>query len=306
MNSQLINKHITDRLKRFHIVGLISILLLFVLLYSLDYFSGSSTLIPQLILLLMGTVLALSMLGLMVSSSHDSRFPLITLFVLNILTSVLVWATGILQSPFILLYAILILVSSQLFHYRYGLLQTLVAIIGFATSFILTSFDVLPFYSLLAFDRGLILVQPPAIITTFGFLYAFLLLMAAFSSSTARMLLYRPMEKVDMDITYQEKIIQEMPLGVLIVDAEMTILGSNNIAQIQFPFGATPSALLNYLDIKPSTAKKTISLLAKNEEEKQFVWKTDNEENRPVVVSARQMFSDKKKGETFILFIHQP
>ena len=296
-------QHIIDRLKTVHTTGISIMIMFFLVLLILDAFTETRTLYAQLILLAMAIFLALSYLTLLIPKKHEPATPLFTFFILNICTTALVWATGILQSPFILLYCVLIMVTSELYHYRYGLLQTVLALLEVVIIYGATTNGILPFQPLLPYTNAGILFQPTLVILMYGLLYAILLLYTSLSSSSARMVLYRSYNKLDLDITYQEKIIQDMPLGILVVDHGLTILGANPMAMIKFPFKGTAMPLTNYLSLSKTSPLRELKRLANSGEEKQLIWKTDTGEATPATVSIRLLKSERKDGETFIIFV---
>ena len=129
----------------------------------------------------MAILIALSYLTLLLHSSDKIPSGPAFMFVgLNILNSALVWSTGILESPFIIFYAILIIISAQLYKYRLGLLQVIIALLGFVGVYGATSARAIPYSNILLYLDISLLYQPPAIILLYGSLYAILFVFAVF------------------------------------------------------------------------------------------------------------------------------
>ncbi len=278
-------------------------LCIFGLLYVLGLSVSVDTLLAELIVLAMAVLLALGYLPLIPASDKEPTLPLIVLFLLNLLCTALIWATGLLYSPFIILYVIIIIITTQIYRYTAGILQTLTAIVGFIFIYGATIERILPFYTLLPNSEVGVLYQPSTVIIIYGLLYSMLMLFTVFSSSSARMMLYRPIKKVDMDVTYQEKIIQDMPLGVMIVDSDLSILGANPAATIQFPFSGPPADLTKYLSLTKLDPKHALHSLTKSGAVKKLTWKMDTGEIVPLAISARELPGEKHKDASFILFL---
>jgi len=208
-----------------------------------------------------------------------------------------------LHSPFIILYVILIIVSTQLYSYKYGLLHIVLAGLGYITIYGATVNHILPFKSILPYGGINILFQPTSVILLYGLLYVVLLVFTVLSSTSARMMLYRPYQKVDLDTTYQEKIIQDMPLGVLIVDNDFNILGQNPWASVHFPVHELPSSLGKYLLMPKKKLEAECKALVKSLKESTAQWRGETGEVEPITVSMRELAGTKKENSTYIVFI---
>ena len=302
MIGQLAHKHIRNRLKAVLGGGILMSLIFFGLLWWLNVSTSVDTLYGQLIVLSMGLCLTLGYLSA-VPDRNEKRIPLFFFVLVNVLTSSLVWATGVLQSPFILLYAILIIVTAQLYNYQWALFQTLLSLSGFVFVYAAVITQTLPFIPILPRSSIDLLFQPTVAIMVYGGLYAALLFFTVYSSSSARSVYYRPYNKNDLDMTYQETIIQEMPVGVLVVDDALNIIGSNPATMIDFPFGETPADLTKFLSLPKVAPKKALDRLAKSGSEKRLTWKVDTGEVLPATIAVRRIKSSRKKHDTYIIFV---
>lgn len=302
MLTDVIHEHITNRLKIIHLSGIGAMIAFFFLLGYLGSSADIPTLSAQMILLFMALLTTLGYVAMMANPRGEPRVPLLIFFALNLCTTALVWATGVLQSPFIILYVILIIITSQLYRYGYGLAQTILALAGFVSVYAAVVQEAIPFYPLLAHSNISLLFQPPAVIFVYGLLYAILFLFTVLSSSSARTLLFRPMNKVDFDTTYQEKIIQDMPLGVVIADKGLHLLGNNAAAAAKFPVKIAGS-LADTVDMPKEKLAHLLDELASSHKEKTLSWKLDTGSSRPVTVSVRRMPGAKKDDATYILFL---
>jgi len=304
MVGDLHQTHIKKRLKIIHLFGIGAVLCFFVLLSFLGSSTNINTEPTQYILIFMAIIIALSYLTLILHSSDKVPIgPAFMFVVLNILNSALVWSTGILESPFIIFYAILIIISSQLYKYRLGLLQAVISLLGFVLVFGATSTRVIPYSNILLYSDISLLYQPPTIILVYGSLYAILFIFAVFSSSSARTVLFREHDKTEIDMTYQEKIIQELPIGILIVDWDLNILGTNPASDIHFPIDSLGSSLTKHLSLMKAKPRVELVRMAKTCEEKQLMWRKDDDEQVPIKISVRLMEGKKKKDSTFIIFL---
>ncbi len=307
MASALIHQHVVKRLKAIHIIAIIVMMLFFGVLFYLGMNTSVHTLPAQLIILSMATLIALDYLALL--SNKGTKVPHTPLYLfigLNIFTTALVWATGILHSPFIILYVVLIIITTQLYSYTYGLLQTLLSLTGFVLVYGATTSRIIPYQTLLPYESVNLLFQPTAIVLTYGLLYAILFLFTVMSSSSARIMVFKPHKRSDLDTTYQEKIIQDMPLGVFILDSDLHILGSNAKAEIDFPYGGTAPTLAQYLTVpKRVSHKELIRGLAKTTESRELAWKLDTGQTKRALVSARILKGEgrSEKTNTIIVFL---
>ncbi|HYE59915.1 MAG TPA: hypothetical protein VEA18_01905 [Candidatus Kapabacteria bacterium] len=301
MIADLLHLHVRERLKHIHLSGVCIMITFFILLFYLAQETGLPMLYPELLLLGMAVLITLSYISLLSPHEKEPATPLLVFFLLNVCTTGLVWLTGVLHSPFIILYVILIIITSQLYHYRFGLVQTLLAFGGFVAVFGATTHRILPYYSLLPNTDVSILLQPPSVIFVYGLLYATLFLFTVLSSSNARTLLFRPMRKFDIDSTYQEKIIHDMPLGVLIVDEHLTILGNNPVAASQFPT-KIPSKLDEHIHLH-GDIKRSLDHLAKTGKGKDITWQMDTGKKVPVHMSVTMMKGKKKGSSSYIVFV---
>jgi len=305
MLSHLQHQYVVERLKIVHLSGITVMMVFFLLMFFLERFADVHTLTTQFILLFMAVVLALSYGSLLFRTNKIPVLPLLFFYILNILTSILVWATGSIESPFSMLYIILIIITSQLYHYRHGILQTLLAFAGFVFVYSATSYNLLAPHSIIP-DENIIVYNHTATVFVYGILYAAIFLFTLFSSSSARVVLFREHNRKDMDSTFQEKIIETMPIGVLIVDGELNILGGNPTANINFPTQPSSNKLVNYLSLPKLNPKSSLTSLGKSGEERQLTWKLDTGEIRPVTISVQIHKSSKKSDTSFILFLREP
>lgn len=302
MKTELYHAYLRKRLKEIHLGGIIVMLLFF----SLIFYLGEQTAIPltyaQIILLVMAGLITASYITLLPDSEKEPFFPLVLLFFLNLLASALIWSTGIFHSPFVVLYIILIIITAQLYGYTWGLLQALVALFGFVTIYGITSAAIVPYYSLLPFADRSILFQQPAVILVHGLLYAFLFLFTVVSSSRAQITLFRPLKKIDIDTTYQEKIILEMPLAVLIVDNNLTILAQNPAAANHFPV-RLGGQLFQYLSVSEKDAQDILKKLAASGEKREVTWKTESGKRVQANISAHLLKGHTQEAGTYVLFL---
>lgn len=303
MRTKLVHEHIKNRLRTIHLLSSVIMIIFFGLFFYLGNTTTVDTIYTQMIVIIMALISCLGFISLLFPTEKEPKLPLFLFFILNILNTALVWSTGILQSPFIILFVILIIITSQLYHYGYALLQTLLAVIGLVFIYGATTYEILPYSTMLPYSDINILFQPTQVIIVYVLLYAFLLVFTVFSSSNNRVVLFRTNNKLDMDTTYQEKIIQEMPVGVLIVDSNLIILGGNPAATANFPFKETPCPLINYLSLPTIKPKKFIENLANNGETKNLTWKSDNGEIIPTNISAFSVPGKNKEDLTYILFL---
>lgn len=304
MIGNLQQTHIKERLKIIHLFGIFSLIGFFLLFFLLNKNTNLDTVTTQYIIILMAILTALSYLT--ISFHSTDKIPIGPAFLfasLNILNSCLVWSTGIFNSPFIILYAILIIVSAQIYHYKFGLLQTILALIGFVFVYGATSARILPYSTILLYSDISILYQPPLIILTYGLFYCILFIFAVFASSSARVVLFQAQEKSEINTTYQEKIIQELPTGIMILDWDLNILGTNPAANYNFPIENLGSKITNYLSLNKTKPQKQILDMSKSCEEKQLMWSKENGEIIPVKISARIIKGKKKIDSNFILFL---
>ncbi len=303
MDNSLIHHHIKERLKIVFLVSIASFIVLFVLVFFLGKHTEVDTFYTEIFLLAMSAIAMLTYIALIVPSAKVTSVPIFTFIFLNILTSVLVWSTGILQSPFVILHVIIIIVGTQLYRYTYGLLQVLLAFVGYVVIYGSVTHGILPFLSLLPYSGVSILFQPPMVIIIYGLLYAMLLLFTVMSSSNARMMIYRPENRVSMDVTYQERIIQDMPIGVLVVDSSLTILGNNPWSEYHFFVDRLPAELKEYLYTNKKDLKRELYSLAKSTKNLNVTWKSNAGEKIKATISARLMRGEKKSSDTFVIFI---
>ena len=87
MLGKLAQEHIKKRLKAVQAAGIILMLLVFFLLFALNYFQSIDTLAAQIVALAMGGVIALGYLSVLPNTNHEVHFPLLVLYVLTILNS---------------------------------------------------------------------------------------------------------------------------------------------------------------------------------------------------------------------------
>jgi len=304
MVGNLQQTHIKERLKIIHLFSIFSLIGFFLLFFLLNKNTNLDTITTQYIIILMAILTALSYLTISFHSTDKiPTGPAFLFIALNILNSCLVWSTGIFNSPFIILYAILIITGSQIYHYKFGLLQTVLALIGFVFVYGATSARILPYSSILLYSDISILYQPPLIILTYGLFYSILFVFAVFASSSARVVLFQAQEKSAINTTYQEKIIQELPSGVMILDWELNILSANPAANYNFPIENLGAKITKYLSLNKTKPQQQILNMSNTCEEKQLMWTKDDGEVIPVKISVRIIKSKKKIDSNFILFL---
>ncbi|KKP59520.1 MAG: hypothetical protein UR53_C0001G0020 [Candidatus Magasanikbacteria bacterium GW2011_GWC2_34_16] len=306
MSSNLYSAHLKERLKIIHLFGIAIMVGFFGLLFFLNISTTLNTVVVQYLILFMALLISISYLALLLNNTEKIPLGPAWLFVvLNILNSFLVWATGILGSPFIIFYVIIIIISTQLYRYNLGLLQMLISFLGFVIVYTGTLMRIFPYSTILLHSNIGDLYQPPAVVFVYGVIYMALFLYAVFSSSNARTVLFRDCDDPKIDITYQEKIIQELPIGIMVVDWDLNILGANPAASINFPISGTLNKLTDYLSISKLNSRNTILKLVKTCENKQLTWRQSNGEVVPVIVSARLMAAEQKSNSTFVLFLEK-
>ncbi len=304
MASSLQQTHIEKRLKVIHLFSIGTILCFFILISFLGKNTNIDIQTTLYILILMALLIALSYLTLLLHSSDKiPTGPAVMFVALNILNSALVWSTGILESPFIIFYAIIIIISAQLYKYQLGLFQVIIAMLGFVSVYGATTARVIPYSNILLYSDISLLYQPPTIILLYGSIYSILLIFAVFSSSSARTILFRTNNQTKIDMTYQEKIINELPIGIFIVDWDLNILSTNPAADINFPISGLGTNVADYLSIMRVKPRIELVHMSKTCEEKQFMWQKDDGEMMPVKASVRMMEGEKKKNNTFIIFL---
>ncbi len=196
MLGQLAKEHIQNRLKAVQLGGIFFMVSIFVILFIIGRITGLTTLPAQLITLTMAFFISLGYFSALPQSSEEPKTPLVILYIINILTAGLIWATGIFQSPFILLYPVIIIITAQLYSYRHGLVHAVLAIIGFVFVYGATIENILPFLPILPRASIDSLYQPPLNIILYGFIYLALFLFTLYSSSSARAILYKPSKKM--------------------------------------------------------------------------------------------------------------
>lgn len=297
------HEHVIRRLRIVHAGGLAVVTLFFFMFFFLGEKSDINTSLTQMTLLAMAFVLGLGYLSVIISRKEIPYTPLIFFFVLNLLTTMLVWTTGTFRSPFVGLYIILILATSQLYRYLYGLVQTVLAFCGLVFIYTATTNSLLPYRSILPTADISTYYQPTIVILIYGLIYGMLFLLTVLSSSNARIILYRPTKRTDLDSTYQEHIIQTMPLGIFIVDNTLHILGNNPAAAAQFPTSNTSNVLTDYLSLSKVHPRQTLLRLAQSKEERQLLWKLDTGELRPITISVDLQKSNNHDDDTIILFV---
>jgi len=295
--------HVKNRLSIIHLGGIAAFVAFFFLLLLLGTQTDVETLPAQMTILVMAAITALSYLSVIVSSKNISSIPLFAFFLLSAATSILIWQTGVLQSPFIILYIILIIITSQLYDYKYGLLQTVTALLGFVFVYSATTFRLLPFLPLVPDSNAYFLYQPPVIVFVYGMLYAILFTFTVLSSSSARVVLFRPSQKNELDTTYQERIINSMPLPVMVLDADMTPLGSNPAAAAVFPVKTARPSLDKHLSLSKSKLKNLCDDLAASRKTKDMEWKEDTGDVVAFTLSVHLQEGKTKSANTYILFL---
>ncbi|PIR03031.1 MAG: hypothetical protein COV60_02510 [Candidatus Magasanikbacteria bacterium CG11_big_fil_rev_8_21_14_0_20_43_7] len=280
--THLEDRHIRTRLKIIHWVGIGIFIAFFVVLFVLQSFLDIETSIAQYTILVMAGILSLSYLSLLHHPSGVPVAPLISFYLLGAVTTVLVWSTGLFQSPFIIVYVIMIIITSQLYHYVHGLAMTLLSVLGLVFMYGMSvGGGGLSSYSLMYYTDADLLYQPPLVIMMNATLYTLLFLYTVFSTSTARVMLFRPTKSI-IDSTIDEQIIRDAPMGILAVDDSGIILSSNPYATKEFGLSASTGLLAKFLGISAERLTKDLHTLARFGKEKSYPV-----EDISVVLSAR-------------------
>lgn len=303
MNKRTSHNSNVVKLKQAFLVGIAAVFIFLAVLTFLSWTTIASTTAAQLILIIMGATMAIGYMHIALFSPNAATVPTLYMSMLNVLVSLLIWSTGLLQSPFIILYVILIILSVESFSYRYGLLQSVIALAGFTFLYGATIERIIPYQSLLAISSIDILIQPVSVTMVYVSLYTLLLLFSIFVASKANIIYLHQSKKDELNMTYQEKIIAEMPIGVVVVDGSLNILGMNPAGQEQFPIKKTGDPLTRYLSLG-SQASKTLKQLSKNNQTKVFNWETHTGAVSPVMISVRTV-GDSQAGD-YIVFLLEP
>ena len=303
MLGTLEDQYIKTRIKIIHWFGIGVFLIFFGLLFFLQSAFQINTLTAQYILLIMAGVLALSYISLIFTDKGISRISLFIFYTLSLLTTVLVWATGMFQSPFIILYVILIIVTSQLYGYKYSLSLVVLSIWGLVFMYALISSGLLPEYSLLYYKDIGLLYQPFLVVMIYAILYSLLFLFTVFSSSSAHVLLFRPNDSNELSSTMHEKIVQELPIGILIVDSDLIILGGNSAAKIDFSFLKSSTPLTKNLKISKRQLKKDFKEMSKDCNRRELVWSLSDGQTKVINISVRILAGKNQEDSIYILFL---
>ena len=302
--SYLQNEHILKRLKIVHGIIILAAVLFFIILHVLGLQTTVGVLWPQMTLVAMGGIMAVSYLSLVGKKERIPLVPLISFFLLNILTTLLVWFTGALGSPFIPLYLMIVMVSAQLYSYVAALCQTVLAFAGLVIIFNATTNAILPLFTLFPGTVASAHFQSDAVVIIFGILYALLFLFTALSSSNARVMLYRPHARGEMDSTYQERIVNNMPIAVLIVDETLNMLRGNAYAKKHFTFKPS-TTLAAALNMSQEACKHTLEELSHNGKEKKCSWKKNHDSYEPVEIRVYKDTRPKEKDSAYIVFVEE-
>lgn len=292
---------INYRLKLMHLSGVILAISSFFLLLFLDKLSGTHTLNAQLILLLMAILLVTGYLSVLTFPNKRSSFSLFIFYLLNIATTILVWATGILDSPFLLLYPLIIISSSEMYGRGHALYQMILAIIGFVFIYGATVNFILPYETILQNTKSDIIYISPLVVFIYGLNYTLLIIYAATVSSLSK--LYRITErKIDKEENYTEKILQELPIGVMVVDENLNMLSANPMAMARYVYSETKANLTNYLHFNSDqkNLKQKISQLVSTGKEESATWITDD--NSQVQSAIKVSFFAQKDNNYYIIY----
>ncbi len=305
MLSYLEGTFIRSRLKIVHWLGIGIFVLFFFMLFYLQRVFSIDTLAAQYLFLVMGGLLTMSYMTLLSNTSTVPITPGIVLYALTGLCALVVWATGMFQSPFIVLFVIFIIVVVQLYGYVHGLGISLVAFFCLVVLYGLMANGVLIEYSLLYYKDAGLVYQPPMVLVINGLLYVVLFLFTVFATSSARVFLFRPSEKHQMSSTIHEQIVRELPMGILTIDPSLVILGGNPAASQQFYFGDPPVSLRQYMGISKKAIKKKLDVLAASCEEEEVAWHSVGSPTMHVLMSVRKVEADKKEEGLYLLFLRE-
>ncbi|MFH1286325.1 MAG: hypothetical protein ABII02_01055 [Candidatus Magasanikbacteria bacterium] len=307
MASQLEVRYLRRRLKAIHLAAILAFLVFFCLLFLLGINSQANTYHAQLILLGMSAVVLFGYLSLSLMPPEREKFTvqLFAFYALSILTSMLVWATGLLYSPFITLYVIIIIISTQLYGYVHGLFQTLLASAGFVFTYGLVVNHFTPYHSILVDAKISLVYQPEYVIMIYGILYVLLFAFTVLASSSARILLFRAKDRSELNSTYQEKIIQEMPMAVVVTDSLWNILGVNPAAEMAFSYNRAKPFLGYYVGQTNQKLSALVKALVRSSGGKVFTWKDATGGKTQVSMSARIVPAEKKNDQTYIFFVEK-
>ncbi len=299
----LLYQHVKHQLRTIHITGIVSVIFFFGLLHYLSRTTSLDLLPAELIVLIMGGLISLSYLSIINYTEGEPKTPLVILFLLNLCTTVLIWTTGVLQSPFIILYAIIIIITAQLYSYRFGLAQVVLALSGFVAIYEATTSYLLPYYTLLVYFNRDILFQPTSVIMVHGLLYAILFIFTVLSTAKAKAVLFRPVAPGSLNSTYQEKIIEQMPLAVMVVDKNLTILSQNPRAQQTFP-AQTGKRVSQYLQRPDAYIEQLIKRLIHQHSGENIQWSTAAKK-QSAELSASVLPGRHASENTYILFLKE-
>jgi len=303
MLSTLEDRYIRTKIKIIHWFGIGVFLVFFGLLFFLQSAFQIDTLLAQYILLVMAGVLAFSYLALLFSKDGAPKISLFIFYTLAILTTILVWSTGMFQSPFIILYVILIIIISQLYGYKYALALVVLAVWGLVFMYGLSASGLLQEYSLLYYKDTSLLYQPSLVVMMYAVLYSLLFIFTVFSSSSAHVLLFRQTQNSELSSTMHEKIVQEVPIGVLIVDNNFVILGGNPAAKIDFSFSKPATLLTTNLKISKKQLKKDFKVLSTKCDRREFVWSMSTGGTKVINLSVRILAGKNEEDLIYILFL---
>ena len=293
---------INYRLKLMHLSGIILTTSSFFLLLFLDKISGTHTLNAQLILIFMAILLVSGYLSVLTYPNKRSLFSLFIFYLLNISASVLVWATGILDSPFLLLYPLIIISTSEIYGRGHALYQMILAIIGFVFIYGGTVNFIFPYETILQNTKSDIIYISPLVVFIYGLNYTLLIIYAATVSSLPK--LYRVTERnVDPKESYSEKILQELPIGVIVANKNLDMLLANPMAVTKYAYSETKANLANYLhfDSGQIDLKQKISQLASSGKEDLATWITDD--NTRLQTIARVSYAEQGDKNYYIIYL---
>lgn len=293
---------INYRLKLMHLSGIGLAISSFFLLLFLDKLSGTHTLNAQLILLFISIFLVMGYLSVIAYPNKKPTFSLFIFYILNITTSILVWSTGILDSPFILLYPLIIISSSEIYGHGHGLYQMILSIIGFVLIYGGTANLILPYETILQNTKSDILYISPLVVFIYGLIYTLLIIYAATVSNLPK--LYRMTERTNKDQdNYNEKILQELPIGVIVIDENLNMLSSNPIAMTKYAYAKTNANLANYLhfDNDQKNLKQKINQLASSGEEESVTWVTDDHTN--LISNVKISYVKQENNNYYIIYL---
>ncbi len=296
MFHRFLHKHIREQLSTVHIAAFTSMAFFFCLLYALSTIAPIDTYLARVIISLMTLLIAVSY-GSLKKRDDEPRDTLVILFILNICTSLLIWTTGLFRSPFIMLYLILIVITSQHYTKRLAIWQITCSFVGFTTLLYAVNTGLLSTYPF-----PLHLFQPYIVILVHACIYGVLFAFALISSANARRFLLRfPHPHV---MGHQETIVANMPLAVLVVDSALTILSHNNkAAEIFSP--SLGKKISTYFNRPESYLHHLVKRLAEHGTKEKITWHFETGKKRKITISASFLPASNTRDNTFMIFVEE-